>query len=174
MGGPGAMVLLSIVSGSLMPSVFLFATLDTKGREADFVRALLTSWGVAVTLVDVGALGTPAVTADVSRERIFELAETTIEAVRQRADRGEAVTKAAAGAARLAREAYARGEVSGILGLGGFGGNDHRDGGDAGAAARRTESDGQHARVRAWCGSSSATKTSSCSTRWWTSSASTA
>ena len=105
-----------------MPSVFLFATLDTKGREADFVRGLLTSWGVAVTLVDVGALGTPAVAADMSRERIFELAETTIEAVRKRADRGEAVTKAAAGAARLAREAYARGEVSGVLGLGGSAG----------------------------------------------------
>ena len=58
-----------------MPSVFLFATLDTKGREADFVRGLLTSWGVSVTLVDVGALGTPAVAADISRERIFELAE---------------------------------------------------------------------------------------------------
>ena len=56
------------------------------------------------------------------RERIFELAGTTIEAVRKRADRGEAVTKAAAGAARLAREAYARGEVSGILGLGGSAG----------------------------------------------------
>ena len=74
-----------------MPAVFLFATLDTKGREADFVRDLLKSWGVAVTLVDVGALGTPAVTADVPRERIFELAETTIDAVRERADRGEAV-----------------------------------------------------------------------------------
>ena len=48
-----------------MPSVFLIATLDTKGREADFLRVLLTSWGVAVTLVDVGALGTPAATADV-------------------------------------------------------------------------------------------------------------
>ena len=105
-----------------MPSVFLLATLDTKGREADFVRGLLTSWGVAVTVVDVGALGTPAATADVSRERIFELAETTIEAVQKRADRGEAVTKAAAGAERLAREAYARGEVSGILGLGGSAG----------------------------------------------------
>ena len=105
-----------------MPSVFLFATLDTKGREADFVRDLLKSWGVAVTLVDVGALGMPAAIADVPRERIFELAETTIEAVRQRADRGDAVTKAAAGAARLAREASARGDVSGVLGLGGSAG----------------------------------------------------
>jgi uncharacterized protein (UPF0261 family) len=105
-----------------MASVFLFATLDTKGREADFVRALLISYGVRVTLVDVGALGTPAVAADISRERIFELAETTIGMVRKNADRGDAVTKAAAGAARLAREAYARGEVSGVLGLGGSAG----------------------------------------------------
>ena len=45
-----------------------------------------------VTLVDVGALGTPAVTADVPRERIFELAETTLDAVRKKADRGGAVT----------------------------------------------------------------------------------
>jgi uncharacterized protein (UPF0261 family) len=105
-----------------MPSVFLFATLDTKGREADFVRGLLAAWGVAVTLVDVGALGTPAVTADVPRDRIFALAGTSTEAVRQKSDRGEAVTKAAAGAARLARESHARGEVLGVLGLGGSAG----------------------------------------------------
>jgi uncharacterized protein (UPF0261 family) len=105
-----------------MPSVFLFATLDTKGREADYVRGLLISFGVPVTLVDVGALGTPAVAADIPRERIFELAETTIDAVRQKADRGDAVTKAATGAARLAREAFACGEVSGVLGLGGSAG----------------------------------------------------
>ena len=105
-----------------MPSVYLFATLDTKGREADFVRDLLRSWDVPVTLVDVGALGTPAALADIPRERIFELAETAIEAVQKRADRGEAVTKAAAGAARLAREAHADGELSGVLGLGGSAG----------------------------------------------------
>ena len=105
-----------------MPSVFLFATLDTKGREAAFVRDLLTSWGVSVTLVDVGALGASTVVADVPRERIFELAGTSADAVRNKADRGEAVTKAAEGAARLAREAYARGELAGVLGVGGSAG----------------------------------------------------
>ncbi len=109
-------------SHSLMPSVLLFATLDTKGREADFVRSLLTSWGVPVTLVDVGSLGTPLVEADIPRERIFELAGTTLDVVRKKADRGDAVTKAAEGAARLARERHARGEVAGILGLGGSAG----------------------------------------------------
>jgi len=105
-----------------VPAVFLFATLDTKGREAAFVRDLLTSWSIPVTLVDVGALGAPAVPADIPRERIFELAGTTVDAVQKNADRGEAVTKAAEGAARLTREAFAQGEVSGVLALGGSAG----------------------------------------------------
>jgi uncharacterized protein (UPF0261 family) len=105
-----------------VPSVFLFATLDTKGREAAFVRDLLISWGVPVTLVDVGAIGPPAVRPDVSRERIFELAGTSLDAIRARADRGHAVTRAAEGAARLARAAHTRGELSGVLALGGSAG----------------------------------------------------
>jgi uncharacterized protein (UPF0261 family) len=105
-----------------VPAVFLLATLDTKGREAAFVRDLLTSWDVPVTLVDVGALGIPAVRADVPRERIFELAGTTLDAVQTAADRGHAVTRAAEGAARLAREAYRRGELAGVLALGGSAG----------------------------------------------------
>ncbi len=105
-----------------MSSVFLFATLDTKGREADFVRQLLVSWGVAVTLVDAGALGTPAAAADVTREQLFDLGGTPLAEVRGRADRGEAVTVAARGAARLAREAFASGTLLGALGLGGSAG----------------------------------------------------
>ena len=105
-----------------MPSVYLFATLDTKGTEADFIRGLLRSWNIPVTLVDVGALGAPAVTADVSRERIFELAGVTLAEVRRKADRGEAVTLAAAGAAALAQSAQAQDDLSGVLGLGGSAG----------------------------------------------------
>ena len=103
-------------------SVFLFATLDTKGIEADYVRGLLTSWNVPVTLVDAGALGTPAVAADVTREQLFERAGASLAGVRSRADRGEAVTLAARGAAILARDAYDRGELRGALGLGGSAG----------------------------------------------------
>ncbi|MEO8520025.1 MAG: Tm-1-like ATP-binding domain-containing protein [Acidobacteriota bacterium] len=105
-----------------MSSVFLIATLDTKGREADFVRQLLGAWGVAVTLVDAGALGAPAVEADVSRAQLFALGGTPLDEVRRRADRGEAVTVAARGAARLAREAFSRGDLQGVLGLGGSAG----------------------------------------------------
>ena len=105
-----------------MSSVYLFATLDTKGAEADFVRQLLTAYGVGVTLVDVGALGEPAVAADIARDHVFALAGSSLEDVRRRADRGEAVTLAADGAAHLAREAFAAGGLGGVLGLGGSAG----------------------------------------------------
>jgi uncharacterized protein (UPF0261 family) len=105
-----------------MKSVYLFATLDTKGTEADFIRRQLQSLKIPVTLVDAGALGEPAVEADVPRERIFELAGITLDEVRRKADRGEAVTFAAAGAAALARSAHAQGDLSGVLGLGGSAG----------------------------------------------------
>ena len=105
-----------------VPAVLLFATLDTKGHEAAFIRDLLRSWGIAVTVVDVGALGSPAVPPDITREHIFELGGTTLELVRRNADRGQAVTTAAAGAARLARDAHAKNEVAGVLALGGSAG----------------------------------------------------
>ena len=105
-----------------VPAVLLFATLDTKGHEAAFIRDLLRSWGIAVTVVDVGALGSPAVPPDITREHIFELGGTTLELVRKNADRGQAVTAAAAGAARLARDAHAKNEVAGVLALGGSAG----------------------------------------------------
>jgi uncharacterized protein (UPF0261 family) len=105
-----------------VPAVFILATLDTKGREAAYVRDLLVSWQVPVVLVDVGAMGDPAVAPDISRHRIFELGGTSLATITQRSDRGEAVTTAAAGAARLASDAYAEGEVAGVLALGGSAG----------------------------------------------------
>lgn len=103
-------------------TVFVFATLDTKGREAAFVRDELRAAGVEAELVDCGSLGEPVVAPDVTRDEVFRAAGTTIEAVHARRDRGEAVTLAALGAAALAQRWHAQGQLSGILGLGGSAG----------------------------------------------------
>ncbi len=100
-------------------TVLLFATLDTKGDEAAYVRDLLRAGGVAVTLVDTGCLGEPRTAPDIAREELFRAAGTTLEALRARNDRGEAVTAAARGAEELARRFHARGELEGVLGIGG-------------------------------------------------------
>jgi len=102
--------------------VFVLVTLDTKGPEAAFVRDRLKDLRVATKLVDTGCLGAPVVKADVAREMVFEAAGTTLDAVRAKGDRGDAVTAAAAGAAEIVRRAFAKGQVAGVIALGGSAG----------------------------------------------------
>ena len=107
-----------------MPSVLLFATLDTKGREAAFVRGLLASWGVPRRRSSTSARSAPRpVAADVPRAAVFELAGTSLDAIRRngRSRRGGDQLPPRRGR-DLAREAHARGEVAGVLGLGGSAG----------------------------------------------------
>jgi len=103
-------------------SVYLLATLDTKGDEADFVREHLEAQGVAVTLVDTGCVGETKTAADVSREVLFELGGTDLATVQARGDRGHAVSVAAEAAVRLVEQAHANGQLSGVFGLGGAAG----------------------------------------------------
>ena len=104
-------------------SVYLLATLDTKGVEAAFIRDQLVERGVATVLVDVGCIGQPAVEADVTRKEVFAAAGARLEDLQARGDRGAAVTTAAAGAAALVRRAFEEGRVSGVLALGGSAGS---------------------------------------------------
>jgi len=102
--------------------VLILATCDTKGHEAEFLRAMLRAAGVEARLVDCGSLGEPQVRPDVAREEVFRAAGTSLAAVRAGGERGVAVDAAARGAAELVRQAHARGELLGVLGLGGSAG----------------------------------------------------
>ena len=105
-----------------MKSVYVLATLDTKGVEAAFVRDQLARLKVPAQIVDTGCIGAPAVEADIPREEVFQAAGTSLAAMRAKNDRGEAVKAAAQGAAVLIRDLYERGDVGGVLGLGGSAG----------------------------------------------------
>ncbi|MBV21582.1 MAG: hypothetical protein CMJ61_05395, partial [Planctomycetaceae bacterium] len=103
-------------------SVYLLATCDTKGDEAAFVADLLERSGQSVRIVDTGCLGGCAIAVHHSREDVFRAAGTSLEALVQGNDRGEAVKAAAQGTTALLLEAHARGELKGVLGLGGSAG----------------------------------------------------
>jgi uncharacterized protein (UPF0261 family) len=103
-------------------SVYLLATLDTKGVEAAFVRSRLRELGVDVVLVDTGCLGPPTTIADIPREEVFRAAGSSLDEIRSRKDRGAAVTMAANGAAELVARDFREGRVQGVLGLGGSAG----------------------------------------------------
>jgi uncharacterized protein (UPF0261 family) len=102
-------------------SVYLLATLDTKGHEADFVRELLREAGIDAKIVDTGCFAPPTIVADISRETLFaEDGHDRDELVR--ADRGHAVSIAAESAAKLIARLHAVGEVDGVLAIGGSAG----------------------------------------------------
>jgi uncharacterized protein (UPF0261 family) len=103
-------------------TIYLFATLDTKGPEAAFVAARLHELGLETALVDTGCLGEPSVSATVSREQLFSAGGGSLEELRKNNDRGAAIAAAAQGAAAIARDAYAQGQLSGVLALGGSAG----------------------------------------------------
>jgi uncharacterized protein (UPF0261 family) len=100
----------------------LLGTLDTKGTEFQFVRDLLRAEGVPVLVMDAAALAPPHFPPDIGREEVFRAAGTSLEAVVKAKDRGQAVTLAAQGAAKLAAELHAAGKIEGILSLGGSAG----------------------------------------------------
>ncbi|MBW8884278.1 MAG: Tm-1-like ATP-binding domain-containing protein [Planctomycetia bacterium] len=78
-------------------SVYLLATLDTKGSEAEFVRQRLQELGMQVEVVDTSCRG---------------LGD----------DRGSAVNTAADAATVLVQAAYSAGKASGVIALGGSAG----------------------------------------------------
>src|SRR5437016_5974916 len=63
-----------------MKTVYIVATLDTKGVEAAFVRDQLAALKVPAKIIDSGCIGSPAVQADISREEVFHLAGTSLAA----------------------------------------------------------------------------------------------
>ena len=103
-------------------TVYIIGTLDTKGMEVAFVRDQLVAAGVETAIVDAGCLGEPVITADITSEEVFEAAGTTLAAVREKGDRGEAISAAARGVAELIGSLHGHQKVSGVLGLGGSAG----------------------------------------------------
>jgi uncharacterized protein (UPF0261 family) len=103
-------------------AVVLIATLDTKGREAEFVRDLLRERGLETLVVDAGIMGNPSFAPDIDRLSVFAAAGTSWEQVRAAGDRGQAIAKAATGVIRVVRELAEQGRVDGVLGLGGSAG----------------------------------------------------
>ncbi|NDU77207.1 UPF0261 family protein [Actinomadura sp. DSM 109109] len=102
-----------------MATVVLVGTLDTKGAEYAWLRERVRELGCDTVLVDVG-VGPPGVDADVSAEEVARAGGTSLQALRDAADRGAAVTAMGEGAAIVLA---ALGRVDAVLAVGGSGGS---------------------------------------------------
>ncbi len=101
-------------------SIYVIATMDTKGEEARWVAERIRSAGQAALTVDVSASNQVVAQADVNRSSV--LMAGNLDAAQLSADRGEAVGQVSSSLGEFLVSEYAAGRVSGVIGLGGSGG----------------------------------------------------
>ena len=102
-------------------AVVIIGTLDTKAEEIGFARDVVEAQGVDVHVVDVGVMGDPGFEPDTSAAEVAAAADTTLEHLREEADRGEAMEAMGEGAAAVAERLHEEGVLDGVFGLGGSG-----------------------------------------------------
>jgi uncharacterized protein (UPF0261 family) len=105
------------------PAVLLIGTFDTKGDEYAFVRSIIHARGFETVTMDVGVLGGDApFPVSIPADQVAHAGGASLGDLRARRDRGAAVAVMQAGACKLTRELFRKGEFGGVLGLGGGGG----------------------------------------------------
>ena len=103
-------------------SALIVASLDSKAAEAVFIRDRLAAEGIATTLLDFGVGGEPPLPPDIAAAEVARRGGAELGALRAAGDRAAAIDAMARGAAAIAAELHARGELGGIISMGGSGG----------------------------------------------------
>ncbi|MCX5816888.1 MAG: Tm-1-like ATP-binding domain-containing protein [Proteobacteria bacterium] len=99
--------------------LLIIATLDTKGREAEFVKGCAESLGIGTVLMDVGTLGDPLSAPDISSAEIVRAAGYDPEGLKRTGDRSASVQSMQEGGRVLANQLLHEGRMGGVFGMGG-------------------------------------------------------
>jgi len=98
--------------------LLIIATLDTKGREAAYVKDCVQALGMHPILMDVGTLEEPLTKPDITRGEVVEAAGSDLDPIKGK-DRSVAVAAVQKGGAILARRLFEEGKLHGVFGMGG-------------------------------------------------------
>ena len=100
-------------------TIAVLATLDTKGKEAQFLREQIEKAGDKAVVIDTGVTGRPAARADVTREQVAEAGGTPLgEAFGESRPRDRRPRDGRRGG-EIVCALQERGEIHAIIGLGG-------------------------------------------------------
>lgn len=103
-------------------TIVVIGALDTKGEEFSFVKQAVEARGHQALVINTGILGEPYFEPDISAAQVAEAGGTSLATLRQKADRGEAITVMTQGAAQVVHDLFRQGRVDGVLGMGGSAG----------------------------------------------------
>jgi len=98
-------------------TVAIVGTLDTKGIEFNFLKEQIEAHGVATLVIDVGILGKPFFTPDVSAAAVARAAGEDLQELIKEGDRGRSVTVMCKGAAAIVADWYREGKFQGLIKL---------------------------------------------------------
>ncbi len=100
-------------------TVVILATLDTKGPEAEYLRAQVEARGDRAVVIDTGLIGEPRARADVTRSEVAAAGGRSLTALQEHPTREEAAPVMTRGASRLVRALVDEGKAHAILSVGG-------------------------------------------------------
>ncbi len=103
-------------------TILIIGTLDTKGREYDFIRDLIHQRGHQTFVLDAGVLGEPVFTPDSPAAKTAEAGGESLASLREKRDRGHALEVMGLGARKLALDLLAQGAFDAVFAMGGSGG----------------------------------------------------
>jgi uncharacterized protein (UPF0261 family) len=106
-----------------MKKICLIGAFDTKGEEYAFVREQILARGHKVLTVNTGIMGTKDLfPVDIKAYEVAQAGSGSLERLRERKDRGEAMKVMCAGAPAIIKSLYDDRMINGIIGMGGTGG----------------------------------------------------
>jgi len=103
----------------MQKNLLIIVTLDTKGREAEYVRDCAIGLGVHTVLMDIGILGNPPITPDITKLDLAAAAGAHLLDLIDKKDRAKAVQAMEDGGALVARRLLEENRLDGVIGLGG-------------------------------------------------------
>lgn len=100
-------------------TIVVLATLDTKGREAQFLREQIEKFGDKALVVDTGVTGAPGAHPDITREEVARAGGMPLDKILEHPSRDVAAPVMAEGATKIVTRLAEEGKVHGIVAMGG-------------------------------------------------------
>lgn len=105
-------------------TILLIGTFDSKAEEYTYLEKLIMHRGHKIVKMDIGVIGNSRLAGiNISAQQVAEIGGESLEELRNRGDRGHAMTIMSRGAAKLVRTLHDKGDFDGIIGMGGSGGS---------------------------------------------------
>ncbi|MEJ2710625.1 MAG: Tm-1-like ATP-binding domain-containing protein [Anaerolineales bacterium] len=99
--------------------IVILGSLDTKGREVDFIRQRVLAEGGAPFVIDTGVLDKATIPADITRQEVAAAGGSKLDAIIQKGDKAQALVVMAAGATHFVLDLLAQDKLGGVISIGG-------------------------------------------------------